>query len=53
MEFVQKRGCAMCQTCGCSPCKACGRPIEEKVCSGCRKPATKCSCKPLAGKGKK
>jgi hypothetical protein len=35
----------MCQTCGCSPCKKCGKPIENKVCSGCKKPADKCSCK--------
>ena len=36
----------MCQTCGCSPCKKCGKPIENKVCSGCKKPADKCTCKP-------
>ena len=36
----------MCQTCGCSPCKKCGRPIKEKLCSGCHKPSAECTCEP-------
>jgi len=36
----------MCETCGCTPCKACGRQIENKVCTGCKKPPKKCACKP-------
>ncbi len=36
----------MCQTCGCQPCKVCGKPITNKVCSGCKKPAKECTCKP-------
>jgi hypothetical protein len=36
----------MCQSCGCSPCAKCGREIKDKVCSGCKKPAEKCTCTP-------
>ncbi len=28
------------------PCKVCGKPITNKVCSGCKKPAKECTCKP-------
>ncbi|MEN6384245.1 MAG: hypothetical protein ABFD79_03510 [Phycisphaerales bacterium] len=35
----------MCQTCGCSPCKKCGMPIENGVCSGCKKKSSECICK--------
>lgn len=41
-----ERGLPMCQTCGCSPCKVCGRKIEDKVCSGCGKASSECTCKP-------
>jgi hypothetical protein len=34
-----------CQVCGCTPCKKCGAPIENRVCTGCGKPAKECTCK--------
>ena len=37
----------MCQKCGCSPCEKCGREIKDKVCSGCTKPSSECTCEPV------
>lgn len=39
----------MCKVCGCTPCR-CGRPIENRVCAGCKKPYDDCDCKPMKKK---
>ncbi len=42
---VKQKEVFMCQTCGCSPCMKCGAPIENGVCSTCKKKSSECTCK--------